>query len=378
MKKLSKSLLAENIEARLSSDLEMNNISGASLIVKQAGETVYKNHFGVISPESDIAVSDNTIFRLASMTKPITGVAAMILVDRGLLSLDDNIEKYVPEFSAPFIIDENGVRVSVKEKITVKNLLTHTAGIGSGPTWINSYKLLTARDKSTVDDFVRFIATQPLSYIPGTKSEYSGVATFSIMTYIIEKLTGKDYESFLREEIFVPCEMKDTTFSPSEEQWQRVITMHNKTDGRSVVGNTVSGCVFGDFLPKNPLGGAGLVSTLNDYSNFVDMLSNRGVYKVKRIISDEAFTVMSTPQVSPEVQNGNQRWGISMRVITKEKYERLPVGSFGWSGAYGTHFWVDPVNNVSAIYMKNSQFDGGSGAKTAANFERDVFASFEI
>jgi len=156
-----------------------------------------------------------------------------------------------------------------------------------------------------------------------------------------------------------------------------MIAMHNKKDGKSVVGETLAGCVFGDFPSTNPLGGAGLISTLSDYTNFVDMLCNRGAYNGKRIISEESFAVMTTPHVSPEIQTGHQRWGITMRVITKDEYERLPVGAFGWSGAYGTHFWIDPVNKISAIYMKNSRFDGGSGAKTSANFERDVFSSLE-
>lgn len=151
-----------------------------------------------------------------------------------------------------------------------------------------------------------------------------------------------------------------------------MIAMHNKKNGESVVGNTCQGCVFGDYPPTNPIGGAGLVSTLDDYANFADMLLSRGLFGDKRIISAETFEQMTSPQVSPDIQKGNHRWGLSMRVITSEAYARLPVGAFGWSGAYGTHFWVDPVNEIVAIYMKNSQFDGGSGAKTAANFETDV------
>lgn len=375
MRKLNKELLAENLEKRIENDISLNNVCGVSVLVKQSGTIIYKNHFGTVSPESQTPVSDETMFRLASMTKPITGVAAMILVDRGLLSLDDTIDKFIPAFSSPYILDENGEKIYVDQKITVKHLLTHTSGIGSGSQWKKSVELLTPQDRSSVRNFVDFISKRPLSYIPGTKTEYSGVAAFSVMTYIIEQLSGKDYESFLKDEIFTPCEMKDTTFAPSDEQWARVITMHDKKDGKSVIGETWKGCAYNAYPPSNPLGGAGLVSSLNDYMNFADMLLAGGVFGGNRIISDESFKMLSTPQVSPEIQSGFRRWGLSMRVITNESYARLPVGAFGWSGAYGTHFWVDPTNEIVGIYMKNSRFDGGSGAKTAANFERDVAAA---
>lgn len=193
MKKLDKILLTKNVETRVLNDIEQNNVSGVSVLVKQAGKVVYKNHFGTVSPESEIPVSDQTMFRLASMTKPITGVATMILAGRGLLSIDDTVDKYIPAFSSPYILNENGEKVEIGTKITLKHLLTHTSGVGSGPQWVTSSKSMTKEDKSTVINFVEFISKQPLSYVPGTKSEYSGVAAFSVLTYIIEKLSGKSY-----------------------------------------------------------------------------------------------------------------------------------------------------------------------------------------
>ena len=369
-------LLAQNIEKRIESDLAEGNLCGVSVLVKQYGKRVYKKHFGNISPKSDTPVSDQTLFRLASMTKPITAVATMILVDRGLLSLDDAVEKYVPSFSSPFILNEEGERVCVSEKITIKHILTHSSGIGSGPLWNKSCASLTKDDASTIERFVNFISRQPLSFVPGTKSEYSGVAAFSLLTHIIEKVSGKDMERFLKDEIFIPCEMDNTTFSPSTEQWEKLIVMHNKENGVSTIGKTGEGCVFSIFPTTNPLGGAGLISSLADYENFADMLANRGVFKGKRIISEESFEKMTTPQIPPHIKPGKERWGLGVRVIVSDEYARLPISAFGWSGAYGTHFWVDPVNQVVGIYMKNSFYDGGSGAKTAAMFEKDVSASF--
>ena len=375
MRQLDKALLAENIESRMASDLAENNVSGVSLLVKQNGEEVYRNHFGTVSPDCDKVVGEGVIFRLASMTKPITGVAMMTLVDRGLISLDDPVSKYYPALAKPYMMKEDGVAIPVDTTITVEHLLTHSSGIGSGNAWKYSPRPITEEDKQNVEAFTSAIAEQPISFVPGTKAEYSPVAAFSLMTGIVQQVTGRDYEEFLHNEIFVPCGMKDTTFVPTADQWARLITMHNKVDGQSVAVKTREGYIFGGIPVTNYLGGAGLVSTLEDYSHFTSLLMNGGVYGGKRILSEESFRSMCTPRIGEKKRNSMRYWGLSVRVITTEEYRVLPVGTFGWSGAYGTHFWIDPVNRIEAIYMKNSAFDGGSGAVTAANFEKDVFAA---
>lgn len=375
MRQLDRARLAQNIESRMASDLEQNNVSGVSLLVKQDGEEVYRNHFGTVSPDSRVPLGEDTIFRLASMTKPITGVAILILVDRGLLSLSDPVSKFFPALAKPYMMKEDGIAIPVEETITVEHLLTHSSGIGSGNAWKYSPRPITEEDKQSVDSFVCAIAEQPLSFVPGTKAEYSPVAAFSLLTGIVQKLTGRDYEEFLHNEIFVPCGMKDTTFVPTNDQWARLITMHNKVDGQSVAVKIPPNCIFEGIPTTNYLGGAGLVSTLEDYSHFTAMLMNGGVYEGKRILSKEALLDMVTPRISEKKRNATRYWGLSVRVITTEEYRVLPVGSFGWSGAYGTHFWIDPVNRIEAIYLKNSRFDGGSGAVTSANFEKDVFAA---
>jgi CubicO group peptidase (beta-lactamase class C family) len=138
----------------------------------------------------------------------------------------------------------------------------------------------------------------------------------------------------------------------------------------------IGDCVFSDFPCTHYLGGAGLVSTLYDYSNFAKMLLNKGRTEKKRIISENTFKLLHTPFVSEDIMPGNERWGLGVRVIVSENYENLPVDAFGWSGAYGTHFWIDQQNNIAAIYMKNSLFDGGAGNESARNFEKAVRESF--
>ena len=364
--------LKKDIDKRAQKDLEMNNIGGASIIVKQKGRTIYKNCFG--------NAKEDSLFRIASMTKPVTAVAALILVSRGQLGLDDLVEDYLPNFADMDIaeLDENGEIVKVRKaetKITIRHLLTHTSGIGSGEVELRQVANMTDEVKASLSASVDFYAEAGLAFEPFTKQMYSGRAAFDVLALIIENITGMDYNDFLREEIFEPCDMVNTTFVPSEEQWEKIIPMHNKVDGVSCEFEMHDGCVFESYPCTHYLGGAGLVSTLEDYSNFAEMLLNKGRTAKKQIVPEELIEEMATPHVPEEIMPGKERWGLGVRVITNEEYKKLPVGTFGWSGAYGTHFWVDPENKITAVYMKNSKFDGGSGADTSDYFELDVHNS---
>lgn len=365
---LNRDRLAEAINERANSDLELCNIGGASILVAQEGDVVYKGHFG-FEDMCEKVVSDSTLFRLASMTKPITAVATMILVERGLLSLDDTVDSFYPEFSSLKIKEADGTLVPCEKKITIRNILTHSSGISSGTQWQESVKKMTDRDKESVENFVDFISKEPISFVPGSKQEYSGVGAFSVLTGIIQRIVGMPYGSFLEKELFEPCRMVDTTFEPNDDQWQRIIAMHGKENGKNIICKTCDGCVFESIPPRNHVGGAGLLSSLGDYLNFAQMLLNGGIFGGKRVISEASVAEISKPQFFKKAE---ESWGLGVRVITGEN--SLPVGAYGWSGAYGSHFWIDPSNKIIGIYMKNSWYDGGSGATTSKNFEKDVYS----
>lgn len=383
MRILNADCLRANIEGRIAKDLEENNVSGVSLIVKQNGETVYRNCFGTTVPGGDTPVTPDTLFRMASMTKPITGVAAMRLVEQGKLSLDDDVEKYLPQFAnmRVAILDENGNVTGsfpAQNKIKILHLLTHTSGLGSKECAVYYLARMTDADRRTLQNSVDYFSTTCLLFEPFTQQAYSGIMGLDVLAAIVEKITGEDYLTYLRRTIFDPLGMVDTTFSPSATQWDRLITMHNKVDGKSVIGKTVPGCVFHSFPADTRYGGgSGLISSVDDYIKFAEMLRLGGSYKGAQILKPETVAQMATPHVPESIQPGKQRWGLSMRVIVSEEYARLPVGTFGWSGAHGTHFWVDPVNQITAVYLKNSHFDGGSGATTSRHFEKDVAAALE-
>lgn len=376
MSKSDITILKSNIEKAARYDFENNKVFGSAYCVIRGSEVIYKKCFGTVSAYSTQPVTENTIFRMASMTKPITAAAILILVQRGLLSLDDKVSRFLPGFRDIHItqITQNGLTDlgKAQNEITVCNLLTHTSGIGSEPL---KEQKMTYQDKISTESAVEFYSKIGLDFEPGTKQQYSPFAAFDVLASIIEKVSLTDYRSFLKREIFEPCGMINTTFTPTREQWDKMIAMHNKADGRSSDEKMPGDCVFADFPITHYLGGAGLVSTLADYSAFAKMLLNNGKTPTKQIIGEDTLRLMRTPSVSEKIMPSSERWGLGVRVIADEAYEDLPVGAFGWSGAYGTHFWIDPENSIAAVYMKNSLFDGGAGNESARNFEKAVKAS---
>ncbi len=374
---LNKELLKTNIEKVASYDFENNKVFGSAYSVIQGQDVIYKKCFGNLSVDNTEPVTEDTIFRMASMTKPVTAVATLILVERGLLSLSDKVSDYLPEFKDVHItqITQSGSLIDLgkaQNEITICNLLTHTSGIGSEP--LKEAKM-SDEDIKTIDDTVRFYSRIGLDFEPGTKQQYSPIGAFNMLVRIIEKVTKTDYLEFLKQEIFEPCGMTNTTFILTQEQWEKTIAMHNRVDGKNCAEKMIENRVFSVFPCTHYLGGAGLVSTLADYSSFAKMLLNKGKTPTKQIIREDTFGLLHTPFVSEDIMPGSERWGLGVRVIVGEDYENLPVGAFGWSGAYGTHFWIDPTNNVAAVYMKNSLWDGGSANESARNFEKAVWDS---
>lgn len=382
MKRLNKEKLAQNIETRINDDVNACRVGGALVKICQDGEIIYRKSFGSKTPGGNDRLDFNTMFRLASMTKPVTAAAALVQASRGKIDISDPVEKYIPEYKDMYIgtVDENGKIKTLgkaQEKVRILHLLTHSSGIGTMPVGDLQYGMMTPEQRSTLRGVVDFHANTLLAFEPFTCQFYSPVVGFDVIARIVEITSGKSYDEFLKKEIFDPLGMKDTTFAPSEEQWKRMIGMHNLENGKSVVCPMPEGCVFADFPTTYFCGGAGLASTLDDYSAFAEMLLNEGRAGERQIIKPELIKEMRTPQLPKTVMGDPVIWGLGVRVITNESYKNLPVGSFGWSGAYGTHFWVDPANRITAVYLKNSAYDGGAGAVTASNFEADVTNALE-
>ena len=371
MKQFDMGKLSENIDRIAQYDISTHKVLGSAYYVYCDGKTIEKC-YGTVSLNTNEPITNTSIFRLASMTKPITAVATLILAERRVLSLDDSVDKYLPAFRDIEIIDAEGNTQTPKNMPTIRNILSHTSGIVSCP---DKQSRMSETDKKTLDNSIAFYVKSGLDFEPNTMQYYSGSSAFDVLTKIIEIVTRTDYQSFLQREIFAPCGMDDTTFVPTAEQEKRIVAMHNKTDDGNAVFQMREGCIFEEYPCTHYLGGAGLVSTLHDYCNFAKMLLNQGETEMGRILDEKTFHQLCQPQVSQELMQGNERWGLGVRVITEDTYPYLPKGAFGWSGAYGSHFWIDPVNKIFAVYMKNSKYDGGSGNESAVNFEKAVYSS---
>ena len=230
------------------------------------------------------------------------------------------------------------------------------------------------------EEAVKRILSYPLSFEPLTWQAYSPTAAFDVAAGIIEIASDMPYSDFLKKNIFNPLGMADTGFDLSPEQWERTVALYDRgPDGHGFNSPTVDGCVFEDFLPERTAAGAGLASTASDYCIFAETLRRGGISPSGvRILSEESVKLMRTPNVPENIPMGYERWGLGVRVITASRYPHGPgVGCFGWSGAYGTHFWVDPENRITAVLMKNSRYDGGAGNASACGLERDVYDSTE-
>lgn len=381
MKLLDKKILEEKLQSRIGEDVESGRVGGAAVCVMQNGEVVYKNCFGYKDAETKEQLTDGVLYRMASMTKPITAVCIMILAEKGKLSITDPVSKYFPDFAHMNIgeLSENGelrIKCEATRQITIENLLSHTSGLMCREIGDAQAAQMTAADKKNLETAVKFYENVMLDFEPGEKDWYSPVAAFDVLARIIEIVSGMKFADFARENIFAPLGMDNTTFTPSEEAWGKMIKMSDFKDGKAVNAD-VPKCVFADFPASYTCGGAGVVSCLKDYSKFAQMLLNEGEYGDVRILSGESVKEMQIPRPIFGDFPRCEIWGLGVRVNKNGFYKSLPEGAYGWSGAYGTHFWVDIENKITAVYMKNSRYDGGSGAKTAANFEKDVYAALK-
>ena len=378
MKKVDIPILTDAIDKRIGGCLADGRIFGAGVLVSQCGETVFEKYYGSKTADRSVPLDENCVFRLASMTKPVTAVCAMMLWDEGLLDVDAPVERYLPEFSRLRLgaVDENGRELSSRPlavKPTVRHLLRHTSLLDHGETFARQNKKLTEAQLASLEASVDFYSSLILSDEPGSLHSYSGTVAFDVLAVIIARLSGIPYDRFVKERITGPLGMRGTVFAPDADQWKRMVDMHDLRDGAAVKGKTFPGCVFENVPVSHPLGGAGLAGTVRDYDRFARMLVD-GTFEGKRYLSPEALALMTEPEELPAPPGSSNRWGLGVRVIDNDK-KRLPIGCFGWSGAYGTHFWVDPANRITAIYMKNSRFDGGGGAQTSADFETDVVSA---
>ena len=333
------------------------DIAGAVTLVAQGGRIVHFDARGLMDIESKKPMTKDALFYIASMTKPVTTVAVLMLAEEGRLRLTDPVSRFVPAFKALTVKSSGGGPVAATREITLRDLLTHTSGIDSPPR-------IPTEPTETLARFLPAFAATPLEFQPGTRWAYSNTVAFDLLARIVEIASGESYDRFLRERIFQPLGMKDTMHAVDGARAARVATSYEVSPSglRRLVREDPPG-YFG--------GGWGLKSTAEDYLRFAQMLLNRGELDGRRLLGPRSVELMSTvhiPDTLPGRRPG-EGWGLGVRVISDfgARGTWLSNGSFGWSGARGTHFWVDPESDLVAILMVQTP-----AAALSADFETAV------
>ncbi len=352
----------------------------ASYTVCIDGEVVCQNALGLADIAAGRPLVANAVMRLASMTKPVTGVAVMRARELGLLDLDDEISRYIPAFAhmrvAEFDGDGNVVGSHPAETpITIRMLLNHSSGLGAGK--VKCRAISEAGEGSTLASVVPRYAETPLDFEPLSATGYANLP-FDIACRIVEVVSDMEYEQFIRKHILNPLGMADTTYAPSPEQLSRLATMYFCKGGEPVPASREEATHYPNVPVTFKAGGTRLFSTLPDYTRFAAMLCGGGAWRGIRILQPDSVRLMATPSLPAGLQGECEIWGLSMRVIRRQNWpgQPLPAGCFGWSGAFETHFFIDPALHLSAVLFKNIAGGFGAGAPTSREFEREVVSAF--
>jgi CubicO group peptidase (beta-lactamase class C family) len=346
----------QDLDAVIETRVKAGRYPGAVFLVANADQVLHEGAVGEANVESHTAMRSDSIFRMMSMTKPVTAVAVMILVDDKKVALDDPVSRYVPQF-----VGFGAEHPQEPTPITIRHLLTHTAGLGFGSMFFIEDNL-----KARIDEIVRDGPGDP----PGKKWQYSGFDGFDILARVVEEASGESYDRFLQRRLFEPLGMKDTGYVLDASQQARLVGLYKPASGTFKAATSFLADV------KYPAGGAGLYSTGADYIKFAQMLAGRGAYGSVRILSTAAVDEISKEQLAagfPGLPAG-LGWGLGMRRVADPAALKspLPAGAFGWSGAYGTHFWVDPAHHLTAVFMINLTTAGGAASPDALDYEQIV------
>ena len=331
-------------ENKMQAYIDEGKYAGISTLVAKEGVIVQRANFGYIDIEGNTRVQDNSIFRIYSMTKPVTAVALMILHDEGKFELDDKVSDYIPEFANTQVYTTNGF-VSQENPMTLRHLLTHTSGLTYGwyDTPVNYYYWAQGfGDVFISHDQIKTLATLPLSFQPGTNYHYG--YSLDVAGYLVEVLSEMSLDDFFETRIFDPLGMDDTGFYVPVASHHRLSKVYQH-DRHGVVEERPSS--FGDDRFKVPTtilsGGAGLVSTVDDYYQFCAMLLNGGTWGGATILSNDAANTVITDQMP----SGTSYWaggGHGLGAVVNEV-----TAEYSWGGAASTSFWIDPVNEMIII-----------------------------
>jgi CubicO group peptidase (beta-lactamase class C family) len=350
-------------------------IAGAVAIVARKGKIAYLEAVGMRDLETSSPMATDSIFRIASQTKALTSTCIMILQERGQLLISDPLAKYMPEFANGTVAVDNGRGgydvVAARRAITIRDLLTHTSGISYGngiavDEWREADVIgwYFAKRDEPIRETIRRMGALPASAHPGDSWIY-GYNT-DILGALVEVVSGRPFDVFLRDEVLEPLGMSDTHFYLPAEKIDRLVTVYSSTaaggielapapghmDNRGIFGNIGQG-QYVDGPRTSFSGGAGLLSTAHDYATFLQMMLNGGEFNGARILSPNTVKLMTVNHLGEVPFRSGQGFGLGFSVVTDLGARGAPgsVGEFGWAGAYHSTYWADPEEELAAVYL---------------------------
>ncbi|SDD61958.1 CubicO group peptidase, beta-lactamase class C family [Pricia antarctica] len=364
-----KMLVTDNVKSALDSTLQAfvdsGNIAGVSALIFEKDKEVYFNAFGYADREAKKPMDRNTIVQMYSMTKPITGTALMSLYEKGKFDLDDPVSKYAPEFAQIKVYggeDASGKPIleEPKRPMTIRDLTRHTAGFGiTGESGLG--KLVEDADalnrENTLGQMAEKISKVPLAFSPGEQWLYG--PSVDVQAFLVERISGQPYGEYVREHVLDPLNMNETGYFIPEKNRDRFAALYRRTGEGILERDTVT---YSNYTEKWPMtrGGSGLSSTLDDYMRFARMLVNEGTLDSVTVLKPETVKLMATNQLADSVterhflpSKGQVGFGIDFAVRVAPPVDddenKGVVGEFFWDGAASTLFWVDPVNDLTAV-----------------------------
>lgn len=362
------------VRATVQKHIDADELTGAVSAIARRDKLVWHEAQGVGNAETGAPMRKDAIFRLASSSKPITAACILMLMDEGKLSIDDKVSRFIPSFRNSKVallpevpqmaIFDPSKREQLKSKVkvvpadrevTLKDLLTHTAGVGS-VFGITNPPVPIQKEK-TLADRIPLLGPLTLDFQPGTKWSYSPLDGFDVLGHVVEIVSGMPLDQFMRRRLFEPLEMRDTGFHLSAEQRQRLVPMYKRENNAWKPTIDILGA--GDPDMKYLCAAGGLLSTVHDYMQYQEMLLNRGALNGRRLLSREAVALMSTNHVGTLLeeflifQRKGWGFGLGVGVVVDPAVAGWGRGrgAFGWDGAHGTDGWVDPESDLAAVYF---------------------------
>ena len=366
------------------------NFAGAVTLVARNGRIAHFETHGLMDADSKKPMQKDAIFRIMSMTKPVVGVSILMLVEEGKLRLTDPVTKFIPDLQGMSATVLNvdgrvapapsgtvaaplpGRAVPVDRDVTIRDLLTHTSGLMSGGVSSAQTNDVLPKAGESLAQIMPRLKKVPLDFQPGTRWAYSPQFGFDVLVRVVEVASGMPFDQFAKQRIFDPLAMKDTFFYPADGN-PRIATLYEQANGtlRKVANPPFMNGVYFS-------GGGGLFSTAEDYLQFALMLMNRGQLDGKRLLGARTADLMAsvfTPDTLPGRQAG-EGFGLSVRVVSDPAARNTftSKGTFGWSGAFNTHFFIDPVEHIVGIFMTQSAYLPSRG-ELREDFETAVMQS---